>query len=111
MGFATIRVVDGLTPQARKAAVAAGPPVPTGPGAAELAARAGFVDVEAHDVSADYLVTARAWLDARLALRDELRPLGPEEYDEKVADGRLAIAEIEAGRLARTLVVATRPRA
>lgn len=87
----------------------AGPPAATGPGAAELAARAGFIDVEARDVTPAYLATARAWLEARLTLRDELRPLGPEDYDERVAAGRLAVAAIEAGLLERTLVLATRP--
>lgn len=87
----------------------AGPPAATGPGAAELAVRAGFVDVEARDVTPAYLTTARAWLEARVALRDELRPLGPEDYDERVAAGHLAVAAIEAGSLERTLLLATRP--
>ena len=109
LAFTTIRVADGLTRRERRVAIEAGPPAPTGPDGGELAQRAGFVDVESTDVTPAYLVTARAWLDARLDLRDELRPLGPAEYDEKVDQGRLAVAEIEAGRLRRTLVVATRP--
>lgn len=74
-----------------------------------LAERAGFVDVEAIDVTSDYLTSARARLAARLRLRDEIRPLDPEDYDEMVAKGPLAIREIEAGRLLRTFVVARRP--
>jgi hypothetical protein len=108
--FATIRVADGLTRRERTAALLAGPPVPTGPDGAELATRAGFIDVEALDVTPAYLLTARAWLDARLRLREQLRPLGPEEYDDKVAQGHLAVAAIEAGQLERTLVAAARPR-
>jgi hypothetical protein len=61
------------------------------------------------DVTADYLASARARLSARLRLRDEIRPLDPDDYDEMVTHGPLAIREIEAGRLLRTLVVARRP--
>lgn len=109
IGFLTIRVADGLPPAQRRRTVAAGPPAPTGPDGHELAQRSGFRDIEAVDVTADYLAVARAWLGARERLRDELRPLGPEAYDEKICDGRKAVAEIEAGRLRRTLVVASRP--
>jgi hypothetical protein len=84
--------------------------VPTGPDGAGLARRAGFTDVEALDVTPAYLFTARAWLAARLRLRESLRRLGPQEYDDKVAQGHLAVAAIEAGRLQRMLVVAARPR-
>lgn len=109
IGFLTIGVADGLSPYQRRRTAAAGPPVPTGPDGRSLAERAGFVEIDVRDVTADYLASARARLSARLRLRDEIRPLDPDDYDEMVTQGPLAIREIEAGRLRRTLVVARRP--
>lgn len=109
LAFLTIHVAQELTVGQRRRAVRYGPPAPTGPDNAELAVRAGFVDVTATDVTADYLTTALAWQRAREQLRDELRPLGPEEYDAKRVQARHAVEEIRAGRLRRTLVTARRP--
>jgi hypothetical protein len=110
LGFLTIRVADGLSPAQRRRAVAVGPPAPGGPDGHALAERSGFTDVRTVDVTADYLATARMWLSARERLREQLRPLGPQEYDDKIAQGRSAVLQIEAGRLRRVLVVARRPR-
>jgi len=68
--------------------------------------RYGFVDVREIDVTSDYLETARAWRAARIRHRDELRPVDPEVYDERLEKGEKAIAAIEAGQLRRTLHVA-----
>lgn len=109
IGFLTILVADGLSARQRRRTAAVGPPAPIGPDGRSLAERAGFVEIDVRDVTADYLASARARLAARLRLRDEIRPLDPDDYDEMVTQGPLAIREIEAGRLLRTLVVARRP--
>jgi hypothetical protein len=71
--------------------------------------RAGFTDVREVDVTADYLITARAWLAARLCHRDKVRPLDPEMYDGRLAQGKASIAAIEDGLLRRILYVARVP--
>lgn len=109
IGVLTIRVEDGLPEAQRRRTVAAAPPAATGPPTDELLDRAGFVDVDALDVTAEYLETATAWLAARRRHEQALRALGPDQYEDKVARGARAVAEIEAGRLRRSLVTARRP--
>lgn len=107
--FLTILVAPDLPPSLHRQAVAAGPSAATTPDLAAMVERAGFVAVRVDDVTADYLETARAWLAARERHRDDLRPLDPADYDERVGRGHAAIAAIEAGLLRRSLVTATRP--
>lgn len=109
LAFFTISIPYGLSAAEHRRAVAAGPPAVTGPPAAELLTRAGFVDVREEDVTADYLATTRAWRAARLRHRDALRPVDPEVYDDRLARGEAAIEAIDAGRLRRTFCVARRP--
>jgi cyclopropane fatty-acyl-phospholipid synthase-like methyltransferase len=109
LAFFTISVTPGLASADRRRAVAAGPPAPTGPDLTDGLRRYGFIDVREIDVTSDYLETARAWRAARIRHRDELRPVDPEVYDERLDKGEQAIAAIEAGLLRRTLHVAHTP--
>jgi cyclopropane fatty-acyl-phospholipid synthase-like methyltransferase len=108
LAFFTIEVTPGLPPDLHRRALAAGPPTPAGPDIAGLLQRARFVDVVAEDRTQDYLDTARAWLAARLRHRNEMRPLDPVTFDNRIADGQATIPAIEAGLLCRRLYVARR---
>ena len=109
MAFLTILIAPDLPRRLHRQAAAAGPAVATTPELTALTERAGFAGVQVTDITADYLDTARAWLAARERHRDELRPLDPADYDERVSRGYAAIAAIEQGLLRRALVVAARP--
>jgi cyclopropane fatty-acyl-phospholipid synthase-like methyltransferase len=109
LAFLTILIAPGLPARMHRQAAAAGPSSATTPDLMELVERAGFADVRLVDVTGDYLDTARAWLAARERHRDELRPLDPADYDERIAKGRAAISAIEQGLLRRALGVASRP--
>jgi hypothetical protein len=109
LAFFTIQVVPGLSAADQERAVTAGPPSVASKDTGQLLVQAGFAEVWEQDVSAAYLVTARAWRAARLEYRDELRPLDPAAYDERMTHGAEAIEAIERGWLRRTLHVARRP--
>ena len=109
LAFFTIRVAPDLAQAAHRRAIDAGPPAPYGPDLTEALQRVGFVDVREVDVTADYLETAQAWRAARIRHRDDLRPVDPQVYDERLAQGGKAIAAIEAGLLRRTLHLARAP--
>jgi hypothetical protein len=109
LAFLTIQVVPGLSAADHRRAVTAGPPSVAGKDTSALLTQAGFSDVWEQDVSAAYFETASAWRSARLRYRDELRPLDPAAYDERMAHGVEAIDAIQRGWLRRTLHVARRP--
>jgi hypothetical protein len=109
LAFLTIQVAQGLPAAAHRQAVSAGPPSVGTDDTGELLVRAGFADVYEEDATQAYLVTARRWREARLQYRDELRPLDPAGYDERMEHGAEAIEAIERGWLRRTLLVARRP--
>jgi cyclopropane fatty-acyl-phospholipid synthase-like methyltransferase len=108
VAFHTISVTPGLSRADHRRAMRAGPPAADDKGGSELLARAGFIDVREYDVTEQYAATARAWREARLRHRDELRPLDPAAYDDRIARGAEAIAAVGAGLLRRTLHVARR---
>jgi hypothetical protein len=108
LAFFTIQVGPGLSARDHRRAVTAGPPSVAGKDTGELLRQAGFADVWEQDVTAAYLVTAKAWRVARLKYRDVLRPVDPAGYDERLAHGLEAIDAIERGWLRRTLHVAHR---
>ncbi len=109
LAFFTIELAPDLSPERRRIAVAAGPPLAAGPDIAEQLRRAHFVDVIVEDRSEEYKVTARAWLESRLRYRDEIRPADPAVYDDRIADGRASLPQIEQGLLRRSLYVARKP--
>jgi hypothetical protein len=76
----------------------------------DLLHAAGFVDVEAVDLTPAFLSTARGWHDHSAALAVQLRVgVGEAEFDEQQAARRDMIAAIEDGLLSRALFVATKP--
>ncbi|HET6818719.1 MAG TPA: hypothetical protein VFH66_15935 [Mycobacteriales bacterium] len=107
--FTTIHTAPDLTPAQHRLAGVAGPPAVAGADAAELLAKAGFTDIRARDVTEDYLATSTAWRAVRLRHRDELRPLDPEVFDDRIERGANEAEALRAGLLRRTLYVATRP--
>ena len=108
LAFFTIQVTPGLSKTDHRRAAIAGPPSVAGKDTAQLLAQAGFVDVLDHDVTPAYLTTAQRWRAARIEHRDELRPVDPAAYDERIEHGTEAIEAIERGWLRRTLLVARR---
>lgn len=70
---------------------------------------AGFAEVEALDLTSDYLATQTAWIHAIDQRADAVRAiLGNAEYDERMRDRRNTQAAIEAGLLSRFIYSATR---
>jgi hypothetical protein len=106
--FTTIHTPQGLSPTEHRLAGVSGPPAVAGADPAELLERAGFTDISAYDVTADYLAASTAWRAARVRHRDELRPLDPEVYDDRLSRGALEAKALQAGILRRTLYVARR---
>ena len=109
LAFFTISIAGGLSEAEHRRAAAAGPPAPDGPRLSETLDRAGFADIREVDVTPDFLITARAWLAARLRHGDAVRPLDPEMYDGWLDQGKASIAAIEDGLLRRTLHIARVP--
>src|SRR4029453_4448381 len=72
---------------------------------------AGFVEIEEHDRTADYLSTPPRQLGGAGDVRGDMYQMsGREPYDEMQAERRLAVAAIESGLLRRALFVARRPQ-
>jgi len=68
---------------------------------------AGFVDVDAVDVTDEFLETALRWLRFSAELEQGLRAaLGDKIFDEQVADRTDMVTGIEEGLLKRSLLVA-----
>jgi hypothetical protein len=111
IAFATITLTPGLAGARLRRAIEAGPSAVDGPDVGDLLRDVGYVDVETHDVTDDYLATAQRWVDARVRHHDDLRPLDPATYDERVGRGRGAVAAISDGLLQRFVVSARRPAA
>ena len=107
--FTTIHTPPDLSPAEHRMAGVSGPPAVAGADPAELLARAGFTDITAYDVTADYLATSTAWRAARVRHRDTLRPLDPEVYDDRLARGAAEARALQAGILRRSLYVARPP--
>lgn len=109
LAFFTISIAGGLSASDHRRAAAAGPPSPDGPRVSELLERAGFADIREVDVTGEFLITARAWLAARLRHRETVRPLDPKIYDDRLGHGEASIAAIGDGLLRRTLHMARKP--
>ena len=77
----------------------------------ELLERAGFVDIQETDCTAEFATVARAWTDQHHRHHDALAELlGADEIDQRQQDRRAQQHAIEDGLLQRTLLVATRPK-
>jgi len=111
MAFYTIHIPPGLSPAAyRRAARARSPGVTAWRREqTDLLRAAGFVDIEALDVTGDFLETTHRWLEARTRHADELRRVEGPDCDQRIRENRSAIRAIEQGLLRRSLFVATSP--
>lgn len=110
MAFCTITLAPGLSAQDHRRAARAGPPaVSSRSDSTALARRAGFERVSATDVTAHYLDTARAWVEARDRHRAELENRDRPTFLREQRNERAAVAATEAGWLRRQLVTAVRP--
>jgi len=106
MGFFTIYVPEGLEESDYQNALRSGPSYVSTRRRdhRELLASAAFQQVEEIDLTPEFLVTTRTWLDGRERFRDELVKVeGQDSFDERQGDSRLQAEGIEAGLLRRAL--------
>jgi cyclopropane fatty-acyl-phospholipid synthase-like methyltransferase len=110
--FTAIFPAPGLTAAEARRAIEAGPPnCGLRTSYPSLLRSAGFVEIDEHDLTADYFATASRKLEvAEQFAEDMSEMLGRREYDEMQAQRRLAIAAIHGGLLRRSLFLARRPR-
>lgn len=111
MAFHTIQPASGLTSAQRRRAHAAGPiavAVPTN--YPSLLRTAGFVNIEAMDITSDYLATLQRWIDAAQRREAEVRrATGDDAFDERMAYRHDAVDAIDEGLLKRFQYAGTRP--
>ena len=110
MAYYNIFVPQGLPEHLHRRALRAGPSAVSSRGISqiELLARAGFSSVEETDLTAEFLICARAWYEGREAREPELRAtFGDAWFEDRQADSRAMIPAIEEGLLRRSLFVAT----
>lgn len=109
--FGVIFPTPGLSPADRRRAHAAGPPdVALRRSYPAMLETAGFVDVEEHDRTAEYLVTARRKLAATERLANRLvELLGADGFVEERQRRIGAVAAVEEGLLRRAVFTARRP--
>lgn len=111
IALTTIYVAPGLSPTARRKATRSGPrAVASRSAPPTLLTSAGFVDVEAFDLTEEFADCARSWVsewEDHAAVLAPLEPAGA--YEERQRDRRIQLAAIEAGLLRRGLFAATRP--
>jgi len=113
MAFYTIFIPPGLSTADYRRAARSGPSAVTSRRReqADLLRAAGFARVREVDVTAEFLTTTRAWLDARSRFEAELRESdGAALFEERQEDSRRQAKAIEDGLLRRALFVAERPR-
>lgn len=105
-----IEIPPGLDARDRRRASAAGPVgVATSSTSASLLRSAGLDGIEQIDQTREYRSTAAAWLRQRQRHERAYRAaIGDDLYEERIANGRTAIAAIDDGLLSRTLYVARR---
>lgn len=110
MGFWTIHPRPGLGPSDRRRVHRIGPPaVATRTGHDRLLVSAGFVAIEHHDVTDEYLRTLRGSLDGWVRREAEVREVVGDEYDDRIRGRGATIALVEEGALLRSRYVARRP--
>jgi cyclopropane fatty-acyl-phospholipid synthase-like methyltransferase len=112
LAFYTIFAAPGLSEAEYRRARRSGPShLSTGRlDQGELIASAGLQLLEEHDLTPQFLKTARAWYDGRRRYEAELRQSdGDAVFEERQRDSMTQIRAIEAGLLRRALFVATRP--
>lgn len=109
MGFFTIYPAPGLDEFEYQRALCSGPAaVSTGRrDVREILRSAGFVHVEETDLTAEFLITAKAWLDGRQRHFDEIaKVMGSEVLATRQSESQTQIDAIERGLLRRGLFLA-----
>ena len=113
VAFYTIFIPSGLSQTEYRRAARAGPSAVTSRGweQADLLRSAGFARIEETDVTEAFLLTTRAWYEARARYAGQLSQAeGEAPFHERQHDYRLQAQAIESGLLRRALFVAERPR-
>jgi hypothetical protein len=111
IGYTTIYIAPGLATADRKRARQSGP-IAVGSRSTQtrLLVSAGFAAVAEHDLTPEFAVTARTWLEASETRAAELAPLEPPgAFDQRQRDRRSQLDAIDDGLLRRGLLVARRP--
>ncbi len=108
--YTAIHTAPGLDRAIHRRAVTVGPPFCDAVASYDvLTERAGFVDVEVHDVTAEYLAVARRKLEATERLAPQLSQWsGQAEVAERIRRRSDAVEAIEAGLLRRSMVLGRR---
>ena len=112
IAYLTIFTTPGLSKRDHRRAVRQGPrAVASRREQAELLQAAGLVEVLETDVTADFLETARRWVNHASKFEGELRStLGDTLFDEQQTARRAMIAAIEEGLLSRALFEGTKAK-
>ena len=112
MAFTAIQQAPGLGPLGRRVPAQVGPSdVVVRTSYPSLLASAGFTEVVADDVTAQYRATLGGWIEASRRHTDELVAIvGPDEVEERRADRLATLAAIDDGVLQRWMFVARRPQ-
>jgi hypothetical protein len=108
MGFFTIFVAPGLSEAAYRRALRSGPSLISTRRRehVEILRSAGFSPLEELDLTAEFLVTARAWYDGReRRASDLIAAEGRDLFEERRRDSATQLQAIEAGLLRRALFV------
>ncbi len=110
LAFTTIYITSGLTASARRRARRVGPrAVASRNDHRDLLASAGYVDIDEIDVTADFAVTARAWLTEYEANAEQLTQLESTGVcEQRRRDNRAQLRAIEDGLLRRSMFAAAR---
>jgi hypothetical protein len=110
IAFTTITISPDLSPSRRRRARRAGPrAVAARADTASMLGRAGFVDIDVVDVTADFERTALAWLDESDRNADQLEAAAaPGVFRQAQSDRRAQLAAVEDGLLRRVLASAVR---
>ena len=76
----------------------------------EMLESAGFIDVHETDVTKQYRMTSRGWLEGRRRRYDELaRAMGEDTLKGKIVEGDAILGSFKDGLLRRSLLTARRP--
>jgi hypothetical protein len=112
IAYTTIFVAPGLSAAQRRRAHRSGPrAVATRSDELQLLASAGFIDREMLDLTAEFAVTARAWLAQWEANADELCAVeSPAVFEERQRERAAQLRAIDDGLLCRGLFSASRLR-
>ncbi|HWM22640.1 MAG TPA: hypothetical protein VNO51_23305 [Ilumatobacteraceae bacterium] len=110
--FFTIHPAPGLSPSQRRRAHRDGPvAVAAHRPHRELLERAGFIDIDEIDCTAEFATIARAWIERSEHHHDHLVDLiGIAEYERRQRERRTQLHAIEDGLLRRSLLTAARPK-